>query len=278
MELSNKDKLMICGIYDQILRKNEMLTDLISEEEKKELQKNPNYRGKNYQEQMDIIMTIVRGAQKMNPALGTEDIIKFITDPGFRVRLDIENNALQSDRRTLQDSVILRRTFYQTIIGNPIQEELETKKVFKKPIKVTKYPVIKVTRVDVSDDMFYVYEEIMYISEMVKDKLMKKIEENQRNRQLNGEIIPNIKRDTAELLWNELESREYTKYQIQEPTIHRSIEKIHIDFKDVHGIKLAGKWTEGQSFIIDNRPHMDALISENNPVGTLQLKTQFKSR
>lgn len=272
-----KDKELVCKIYDSILRKNEAIQEILLDEQIEDLKKESNYSTEKYQEQLEIMNQVVLTAQRVNPNLSTNEIIEFITNPRFRVQIDIENNSLNTENHSIQDSILLRKAYNQIIIEPSKKEKTGKKTGFLKlkNQKIDVIPITKLTKIDIGKDIYYILEEIMYVYGPVYNKIIELIKKQQAQLLRNGEQIDNIDIDFAIRLWKELEKKQYDKYCILDKEIYRDMNKFAELFQETHGIELPNNWVETDPFIIDNRLHSEKLVTDKNVAGTFTLKNQM---
>lgn len=277
MKLEQKDKLIILKTYDKILSKNRALMEILDKNQMFELALKSEYSKQYYDKSMEFIAEVIRRVQKTNPLLTYEDIFEYIVDPDFRVDIDIANHPLSSPNRTIQDTAIIKDIYYRIIEGKPEKIKLEKDKFFQLTPSYKQIPLIRFERVDLSDELHYVKDEIVFVADKVYEIEKEKALKDQKQEINSGRQIDDKEADILKKIWISLIQKEYFVYQKIGPKVYSSIKDLNETVKAYYNFNVAGRWYKSSKpLVIDNRRHDENLVNENNPIGTITLQSKLK--
>lgn len=275
MSLTDTDKIVICQTYDTLLSKKKSFVSIMGELSPNLINFN-NYNLNSGKYHIQTAYSAAESILKKRPRLDRGEILSYIANPDFEVLTDANNNALNTQNNSLEDSIITRQLEEQIIIE---PKQTVPKKVSNIP--GYHFPITKVSKLNLGTNLFYISEDVIFVPEKLYYELLRYLS-NQIVIQKN---IPATKipfdQNFKLMLWQELIKTNYPKFKTMPDNIYTDLTSYTKNFHKFHlsNVVLAD-FVPNKEIAFDNRKHSPKAINENNSEGVLTLVHQrmFKKR
>lgn len=192
------------------------------------------------------------------PELSIEDIVEFISNPGFAFSIVSEVEKMEQEKLVLSDAFVLRDVESQIVLAE--QERTMVEKLRKKPVILT---VSYISKISLSNNIFYVNEYAIDVPKVIYDTVLDFVDAK-----LDSSV--SVERRDLEV-WKELIRRSFVPRAVIKGVNYNDADKMLDDLDEATGFAI-----EDDDFIVEKTIMIDNRSSFGKSIMDLESQSGLK--